>query len=187
MEPHGDVTDLLNRWRQGDPAASDEVITRVYDELKQHARKVLRYEARIQEELSPTDLLHDVFSELMRNEDVDWENRRHFFNTAARIMRYLLLNHARKRSALKRGSGQKVLPLDSLEIKAGETDIDALLNLDQAIRDLEQVDPKAAHLVELRHFTGLTIRECSDILKIPIATCNRKWSFAKAFLKMRLI
>jgi RNA polymerase sigma factor (TIGR02999 family) len=176
-----DVTTLLREWSRGDAEAGEQVATRIYGELRRRAAAHLRREGA-KNSLSPTDLLHDVFLQLVRQR-ISWENRAHFYGTACQLMRRVLIDHARARCAAKRG-GLRVELTEAL-VATGPLGIDVLA-LDDALNELASVDERQAKLVELRFFVGLTLPEAARMLEISLATANRDWRFARAWLFNRL-
>jgi RNA polymerase sigma factor (TIGR02999 family) len=178
-----DLTELLNAWSEGDPAASDELMPRIYDELHKMAWRQMRGE-RPEHTLQPTALIHEAYLQLI-DQRVSWKSRNHFFAIAARCMRRILLKSARKRATGKRGGGLPDLPLDS-EIVADTARPDDLLDLDVALERLEAVDPRQAQIVELRFFGGYTGAEIAGILAVSQSTVDREWRTALAWLTCEL-
>jgi RNA polymerase sigma factor (TIGR02999 family) len=175
-----DVTTLLAELRRGDDKARDQLVTLVYPELKRIAARYLRAE-RPDHSLRPTGLVHEVYLRLIGSEQATWQNRAHFFAAIAREMRHLLVDYARARNARKRVDGNVRISLHDVDATAAPRE-DDLVALDEALSRLEQIDPRASRVVELRFFTGLGERETAEALKISVATLKRDWSFAKAWL-----
>ena len=177
------VTNLLVEWRRGDRAALDRLIPIVYGELRRVAS------ARLSSEGSPalqtTALVHEVYLRLVDLDRMTLENRTHFFAMAARLMREILVDHARRRYALKRGGDVTVLGLDGIDAGA-ENHIVEVLALDEALTDLASLDERAGRVVELRFFAGLTIAETAEALGVSAPTVERDWTVAKAWLLQRL-
>jgi len=158
----------------------------VYNELRRLARHYLRGE-NSQQTLQSTALVHEAYLRLVDWRNVEWKNRAHFFGVAAQMMRRVLVDRARERLAAKRGSGAVKLTLDhALEIRAGDDVID-FEALDQALTQLEKLDPQQSRIVELRFFAGLSIEETSSALGISTATVKRSWSAARAWLRRELL
>jgi RNA polymerase sigma factor (TIGR02999 family) len=176
----GQVTELLRAWRQGEKAAADRLIPLVYDELRQRAAAALRPE-RPQHTLTPTALVHEAYLRLVGQELPPLESRRHFYGIAARVMRQVLVDHARARRAAKRNLGREALPLDEA-IPVGDERAASLVALDDALAALAAFDPEKARLVELRYFAGLTIEETAEMLGVSPATVKREWAVARAWL-----
>jgi RNA polymerase sigma factor (TIGR02999 family) len=177
------VTVLLNRWRQGDSAALETLLPLVYDELRRIAGRQLRRE-RANHTLQPTALVHEAYLKLVDQHRIEWRNRAQFFGVAAQVMRRILIDHARAQRAAKRGAGETV----SLET-AGEiagTRVPDVLMLDDALARLAAIDPRQAHLVELRCFGGLTIEEAAHVIGISQTTVKQEWRLAKAWLYHQL-
>ena len=176
-----DVTQVLNAIEQGDPAASDQLLPLVYEELRVLARQRLANEKPGQT-LQATALVHEAYLRLVgQNNDQSWNSRGHFFGAAAEAMRRILLDRARKKSSLKRGGNLNRLDLDSLQ-SAIDAPPDELLALDDALEDLANENPQKAELVKLRFYAGCTIDEAAAILGISGTTAKRYWTTARAWL-----
>lgn len=179
-----DVTELLIDWSRGDSGALDELTPAIYNELRRLARRHMGRE-RSGHTLNPTDLVHEAFLLLVDQHRVEWRNRAHFFAIAARLMRRVLLKHAGRHRAAKRGGGALKVPLEEsmLADGAGQT-LDALA-LDEALQRLEELDPRQTRIVELR-FCGLTVPETAEVLELSESTIHRDWRLAKAWLTREL-
>ena len=179
-----DVTDLLIDWSSGDVAALDELTPVVYDQLRRLARNQMARE-RSEHTLDPTDLIHETFLLLVDQQRVDWRNRGHFFAIAGRLMRRVLLKHAGRHNAVKRGGGAVKVPLeDSMLAGSARQTFDALA-LCEALQRLEELDPRQTRIVELR-FCGLTVPEVAAVLELSESTIHRDWRLAKAWLTREL-
>jgi RNA polymerase sigma factor (TIGR02999 family) len=180
--PHesADVTGMLVAWGQGDPAADSRLIAVVYEDLRRVARRRLRAE-RAEHSLAPTALVHEAYLRLVDLRRVHWQNRAHFFAIAARLMRQILVDHARAHAAAKRGGHGWKVPLADAVGATAPPDVD-LLDLDAALGKLATIDPRLGDLVVLRFFGGLTIEEAADALGLSPATAKRDWSRARAWL-----
>lgn len=177
------ITHLLKEWNDGDRQALDELIPLVYDELRQQAARYLRRE-RPGHSLQATALINEAFLRLTDAKDVQWQNRAHFFAIAANLMRRILVDHARRRDAEKRGGSQMRLTLDEgLTVK--ESDVD-LLAIDEALDRLGEIDPQQARIVELRFFSGLTVEDTATALGVSPKTVKRDWSVARAWLRREI-
>lgn len=176
--PH-EVTQLLQRLRAGDADARERLFPLVYDELKQVARRALRRE-RPDHTLRPTELVHEAYLKLGAAAG-PWQDRAHFLGVAARAMRQILVDHARRRLAGKRGGGMIATTLEDV---GGEAALppEEVLALDAALERLEQQDPRLRALVEYRFFGGLTDKEIAELLQISERTVNRDWARARAWL-----
>lgn len=177
--PEHEVTQLLQQMRAGDPAARDRLFPLVYEELRQVARRALRRE-RPDHSLRPTELVHEAFLKLGAAEG-PWQDRAHFFGVAARAMRQILVDHARRRMAGKRGGGMIATTLEDVGAEQGLPP-EELLALDAALDRLEQKDARLRALVEYRFFGGLSDREIAELLQISERTVNRDWAKARAWL-----
>jgi RNA polymerase sigma factor (TIGR02999 family) len=179
--PAGEVTRLLQAWNEGDAAARDRLIPVVYAELRRRAAAHLRRE-RPEHTLRPTDLVHEAYLRLCEQSSA-WQNREQFFGVASRLMRRILVDHARARGAAKRGRGLRVTLVEERAAAPAEPD---LLDLDEALDELQGLDERQGRLVELRYFGGLTLDEAAAALGVSRATANREWALAKAWLFRRL-
>jgi RNA polymerase sigma factor (TIGR02999 family) len=180
----GDVTRLLNDMSSGSPDAADALYPRVYAELKAIAQSRLRSE-REGHTLSATALVHEAYLKLVRQSEVDWQNRGHFFSIAARAMRRVLLDYAIARNAAKRGGGGAIVTLDA-ESAAHESTVEEVIAIDEALTALAELDTRQAQVVELRFFGGLKLREIAEALGVSLASVNRDWRMARAFLATAL-
>ena len=177
------VTNLLVEWRRGDQAALERLIPIVYSELRRVARARLGNEGA--HTLQTTALVHEAYLRLMGLDRMTLQNRTHFFAMAARLMREILVDHARRRHARKRGGGVTVLGLNGVDAGV-ENNLVEVLALDEALTELALLDERLGRVVELRFFAGLSIAETSDALGISSATVERDWTVAKAWLLQRL-
>ncbi len=183
--PPSDVTALLLAWGRGESEARERLIPLVYAELRRIAAGAMAAERR-DHTLEPTALVHETYLKLIRQADVPWQNRAHFFGVAARLMRQVLVDHARVHGAQKRGGGEPRLTLDSaLAAVAGRNEVE-LLALDDALTELSRIDEAQCQIVELRFFGGLSVPETAEALGISPATVKRDWAIARAWLFRRL-
>ena len=179
------VTELLREWTGGSPAAMDELLPYVYDELRRRAARYLRHE-RINHTLQPTALVHEAYLKLVDQETVEWKDRNHFFAIAAQAMRRILVDHAKHKNRAKRGGRGEDVRLDSeFEVLTVENNID-IEALDEALSRLARLDPQQERLVELRYFAGLSLEETAEAMNISRATAAREWQMAKAWLHREL-
>ena len=179
-----DVTGLLLSWRQGDTAALDRLIPLVYEELRRVAGRRLRGETP-EHSLQATALVHEVYLRLVDVDRMTLTSRAHFFGVAATLMRQILVDHARRQRADKRGGGVTMLSLDEASPAAWTSSVDVLA-LDEALDALSAIDSRQCRVVELRFFAGLTIDEVAEALGVSPATVEREWALAKAWLYRRL-
>jgi RNA polymerase sigma factor (TIGR02999 family) len=180
MPSSPDVTALLDEWSRGDPRALDRLLPVVYTELRGIAKRQLRKE-REGHTLQPTALVHEAYLRLVDQQKVDWRNRAHFFGVASQVMRRILVDHARRHNAAKRGDGAQMVSIDA----AGQVvaaDENSVLALDDALIRLQRIDRGLAQIVELRAFGGLTIDEMAVVLNTSRAAVKREWRTAKAWL-----
>jgi RNA polymerase sigma factor (TIGR02999 family) len=184
MSKRADITSLLQRYRKGDKAAAEELLPLVYGELKRLAASRLKHE-RPGHTLQPTALVHEVYLKLAMGTPVDWQDRAHFLAVAAQHMRRIIVDHARAATAGKRGGGHVRISLDDFSGVSLPRDA-SMLALDEALTSLKQIDERAAKVVELRFFGGLTEQEVAEALGIGITTMKRDWKFARAWLGARL-
>jgi RNA polymerase sigma factor (TIGR02999 family) len=174
------VTELLARWKTGDVSARDALVPLVYDELRRIARRCLSNQPS-NHTLQPTALVHEAYLRLARRDSVDWQDRGHFFALAAQMMRQILVDHARKQLAVKRGGNAITVVVDESSAVSKETSLD-LLALDDAMNRLATLDPRQCQIVELRFFGGLSIEETAEAVKISTATTKREWATARLWL-----
>lgn len=172
-EPSPDLTHLLSEWRGGDDAALEELLPLVYGELRQRAARYLRGE-RAGHTLQTHDLVHEAFLRLLDQRHVDWRNRSHFFAIAARMMRRILVDHARSRGYSKRGGDVRKIVLDEAPEIVAERGAE-LVALDDALEGLSVVDEELSRIVELRYFGGLKNAEIAEILGVSEPTVVRRY------------
>jgi RNA polymerase sigma factor (TIGR02999 family) len=178
------VTGLLQKWRDGDESALGQLLPLVHDTLHRLAHRYVNRERR-GHTLQTTALVNEAFLRLVGQQDVDWESRAHFFAVSAQVMRHILVDYARQRASGKRGGEYQHVTLD------GEADVSAersaeLVALDDALRALEQINPRSSKVVELRYFGGMNNKEAAEVLRISETTVERDWRLAKAWLYREL-
>jgi RNA polymerase sigma factor (TIGR02999 family) len=177
----GAVTQWLLDWSKSDRKdALDQMLPVVYEELHRLASHYLSREAA-GHTLQPTALVNEAYLRLVDQRQVDWRNRAQFLGVAASLMRRILVNHARDRAAQKRGGGAQQVSLSLLESPSGRPDVN-LIALEDAMERLAQRDERKSRVVELKFFGGLTTEEIAEVLQISVATVEREWSFARAWL-----
>ena len=191
----GEVTRLLKRWTEGDASAIDALWPLVYEDLRRLARRQLASE-RGDHTLQRTALVNEAFIRLSGQRSVDWLNREQFLSLAAKIMRRVLVDYARKRGAQRRGEGaahvslhdtQAALDVDAAQaIASFEDDRVDVVAIDSALSRLETIDAPQSHIVELRYFGGLTLEETAGVVGISLATVKREWAMARAWLRREL-
>ena len=174
------MTGLLARWSGGDREAAGELMPLVYSELHRLATRALAGE-RQDHTLQPTALVHEAYLRLAGGRQPDWSDRAHFFAVAVRLMRRILVDHARGLAAARRGGGAAKVPLVDAEAPAGAPPVE-LLALDEALDALEAVDPRKAQVVELRFFGGLTAAETAEVLAVSVPTVLLDTRLARAWL-----
>jgi RNA polymerase sigma factor (TIGR02999 family) len=184
-----DVTRILSAIEQGDPAAAEQLLPLVYDELRRLAAARLAQEKPGQT-LDATALVHEAYLRLIGDQPAaqareHWNSRGHFFAAAAEAMRRILIDQARRKHSQRRGCGQKHRPLDQVEIAAPEPSLHVLA-LNEALERFEKIDRVKAELVKLRYFAGLTLPQAADVLGISGTTADRYWSYARAWLHTEL-
>jgi RNA polymerase sigma factor (TIGR02999 family) len=180
----GDLTGLLQAWMRGDSDALAELASLVHFELRQMATRMLAGE-RAAYAWQPTDLINESYLRLLGWRDVDWKNRAHFFSATATMMRRVLVDAARTRQATKRGAGEATIPIDGLDVAAPDTSVD-FLALESALAELAALDPRPAHVVEMRFFGGFSVDETADALGVSTRTVINDWNTARAWLYERL-
>jgi len=176
------VNRLLRDWSGGDPNALEALIPLVHQQLRQLARRHLALE-RPDHTLQPTALVNEAYLRLVKERGMAWQDRAHFLAVAGQLMRFILVDHARRRRSEKRGGSTLPVPL---EIDIADPRPASILAVDQALTDLAKVDPRKAHVVELRVFGGLTADESAQVLGISAETVTRDWRFARAWLRSEL-
>lgn len=180
MDEHADITRLLEQARDGDSAALDRLFETVYQQLRAiaHNRRERWY---LDETMNTTALVHEVYIKLVRQNNVPWRDRSHFFAAASRAMRHILINYAEKRRAAKRGGDKSPVPLEDNPIADDDTAAE-LIAMDQALNRLESLEPRQARIVECRFFAGLPVPETAEVVGVSEATVKREWALARAFL-----
>jgi len=175
---------MLGALDRGDASVSEDLLPLVYQELRRLAAARMAQEAA-GHTLQPTALVHEAWLRLVSDGNRSWQNRAHFFGAAAEAMRRILIERARRKSRLKRGSGQVPLEISELEIAASLPD-DKILLVDEALEQLKQEDPEHARIVVMKFFGGLTNEQVAEVMGINERTVRRQWTFAKAWLYDRL-
>jgi RNA polymerase sigma-70 factor (ECF subfamily) len=178
------ITQLLERWSQGDEKALDQLTPLVYAELHRLAGAYLRRERR-EHTLQPTALVNEAYLKLVDQHSTHWQNRAQFFGVAAQLMRRILIDHARSHYAKKRGGDRQEISLENLVVFGAQPDAD-LLALHDALNLLAEIDPDQSRIIELRFFGGLTIEETAEVMHVSDATIERESKLAKAWLKREL-
>lgn len=175
----GTITLLLSRWSEGDEAAFERLVTLAYDDLRAIAHRRLRRGGG--EELATTALVHEVYLRLVGRVGGQWESRAHFYGFASRAMRHILVDHARRQNADRRGGGAVRIPLEEANIASPDDSAD-VLGVDEAVERLAQRHPRMAKVVELRFFGGLSVPEVAKVLDSSVRTVEREWTRARAYL-----
>ena len=178
-----DTTRLLLEIRDGDQSAAERLVPLIYDDLRALASRYMRNEPA-DHTLQPTALVHEAFLRLVDTDRVEWQTRAHFLAVAARTMRRILVDHARRRRAVKRGGGRKVTLVEGLAFSEPRP-LD-LVALDDALAKLGRIEKRQSSVVELRFFGGLAVEEIAEVLDVSTATVKRDWRFARAWLLREL-
>ena len=184
MYSDADVTQLLQAWSDGDPAALERLIPLVYDDLHAMASHYFRRESETHT-LQPTALVNEVYLRLFSEKELYWHNRRQFFGFAAKLMRHILVDHARSASALKRGNDAVHLSFEEMHGLSLPTDID-IVAMNEALDRLATIDPRQAEIVTLRFYIGLSVLEVASLLDLSDSTVKREWRAAKYWLHRQL-
>jgi len=179
------VTPLLDSASRGDRRAAARLLPLVYEELRERAALSLRRE-RPSHTLQPTAIVHEAFLRLVDQTAVDWRGRTHFFAVAAEMMRRVLVDHARKRGATKRGGGRTRVALDEQVASPHANDDLDLVALDEALEELHRLSERQARVVELRYFGGLNVEDVAAVLSVSDRTVKEDWRIARAWLRRRL-
>jgi RNA polymerase sigma factor (TIGR02999 family) len=180
MPPRSEITELLICWSNGDRTALEKLMPLVEKELHRLAHRYMRQE-HPGHTLQTTALINETYLRLVQQSRVRWQNRAHFFGIAAQIMRRVLLNYARDQKRVKRGGGAFRVSLSEVDLVSDEKSVE-LLALDEALQKLSAIDARKSQVVELRYFGGLSIDEIAEVLKVSMATVERDWDMAKAWL-----
>jgi RNA polymerase sigma factor (TIGR02999 family) len=181
----GSVTLLLQEWSRGDRGALERLVPLVQESLHDIARGHLRHE-RPDHSLEPSALVNELYLRLVDQRQVNWRDSAHFLGVAARLMRNILVDHARKRHSEKRGGGLTRVTLSHAFAATGATDTVDVLHLDEALTRLESIFPQQSRIVELRYFSGMTIEQTAEAVGLSPATVKREWSMARAWLRRAL-
>lgn len=185
MEPRAEpLTTLINAASAGDSIAANRLLEMVYNELQTLARAQMRG-AGAGHTLQPTALVHEAYLRLFGSPDMTWNSRGHFFAAAARAMRNILVDQARRRGSQKRGGGRRAIALDDAE-PAFDAPSDDVLALDEALNELERSDPRKARITMLHVFAGMTLADVAAALETSLSTVEREWRFTRALLSERL-
>jgi len=190
MPESADITGLLKAWGHGDESALEQLMPLVYAQLRAQARRYLRHEPA-EATLQSTALVHELYLRLTRSHEIDWHDRAHFFALSAQIMRHILVDAARARTAFKRGGAERRVehssPLDLDQMPTAQSDTGLMLcALDAALESLAQLDPRRAKVIELRFFGGLSVEETADLLQVSPQTVMRDWRLARIWLAREL-
>lgn len=180
MPSNKEVTQILLDWSNGDKAALDRLMPVVYSELRRLANRYMRRE-RPGQTLQTTALVHEAYVRLVDYKNMRWQDRAHFYAVAAQVMRRILVDRARARNAAKRGDAARRVSLAEADAVSNEQAAD-ILDLDQALKELEELDPRKSQIIELRFFGGLNIDETAEVLGISPTTVQREWRSARAWL-----
>jgi len=183
LAPSTDITDLLHRWGEGDASALDQLFPLVYDRMRQLAHQRLRNER--DGSLNTTALVHEAYLKLVDSSGVNLRDRKHFLGLASRVMRHLLVDHARARKAAKRGQGATPIPLEDAAWLTDEG-VESIAELDEALQRLEAIDQRRTRILEQRYFGGLTLEETAEALDVSLATVKRELRSARAWLALEL-
>jgi RNA polymerase sigma factor (TIGR02999 family) len=179
------VTKLLEDAVSGDANALNKLYEGVYSELRAIAANKMASE-RNGHTLQPTALVNEAYLRMGASKEIKFENRAHFFATAAEVMRRILIESARRRMAAKRGAGAEAVPLDELELPSPARSDDQLLAMDEALQKFAALDPRKAELVKLRYFVGMSFEETAAALGIAVPTAKQWWAFARAWLAVEM-
>jgi RNA polymerase sigma factor (TIGR02999 family) len=180
----GEITLLLGKWKDGEPSAFEELMPLVYPHLRQVAAAYVRRE-RNPDVLQGTALVHELYLRLLSQKKADWEDRRHFYTFSARVMRLILIDHAREMQSQMRGGGQERVPLsdDLAWVNIGSAE---MLDLNRALDELNGLDADKVQMVELRYFLGCTAEETAELMQVSKATVDRELRFVKSWLYRRI-
>jgi RNA polymerase sigma factor (TIGR02999 family) len=175
-----EVTALLQNWQRGDRSALDELTPLVIDELRRIAHRYMQHE-RNGHTLQTTALINEAYLRLAAGQPIEWQNRSHFFGVIAQVMRHVLTDHARRRHYAKHGGDIHLVPLEDAEVMSEERAAE-LVALDEALKELTELDRRKSRVVELRYFGGLSLEETAEVMDVSVMTVRRDWRAAKAWL-----
>ena len=179
-----ELTRNLIEWRNGNQAAIEKILPLIYDELRRTARRYLRRE-QPDISLQTSELINEAYLKLVDQRESDWQNRAHFFAVAARVMRNLLVDRARRRQLAKHGGGARKFSTEGIMIAAPEQDVN-VIDLHEALTVLSELDERKSRIVELRYFAGLSVEETAEVMELSAITVKREWLKAKAWLYQTL-
>jgi RNA polymerase sigma-70 factor, ECF subfamily len=182
--PSHQVTKLLKDWSEGDSSAADKLMPLVIDDLRRLAHNYMRRE-KAGHTLQTSALVNEAYVRLVDQSKIQWESRAHFFGIAARLMRQILVDQARRRNFAKRGGGAIRVSLNEATAVAEEQSANVMA-LDEALKNLESIDPRQSRIIELRFFGGMSIEETAEALKVSPGTVMRDWTFARAWLRKEM-
>lgn len=182
--PNPEITQYLQQWKNGNQSALEEMLPFVYNELRLIAKRY-RSKEKAEHTFQTTELINEAYLKLIDQSGTDWQNRSHFFAVASRVMRNLLVDHARAKNYQKRGSGAEKVNIDDVALFAEQPD-ENILALDDALNRLAKFDERKARIVELRYFGGLSAEETGEVLGVSEITVKREWLKAKAWLYSEL-
>jgi RNA polymerase sigma-70 factor (ECF subfamily) len=182
--PADDITGLLVSWREGNRAALDALLPLIQRELNRIARRHLGRE-RQNHSMQPSSLVQEAFLRLLPDRDVEWKNRAHFFAIASKVMRHVLVDHARQRSRAKRGGAAVHIPVEVAAVLSPDQ-VEEVVAIDLALHRLAAVDERKSQVLEMRFFGGLSVEETAEALGVAPNTVTRDWNFARAWLRREL-
>jgi len=180
------VTLILAGLRDGEPGAADRLLPIVYDELRGIAQRVFKSQHAAEKTIQPTILVHDVFMKLAQKTDIEWESRAHFFAVAAKATRDLLVDHARRGQAAKRGGGWNRMTLAGIDNGHSNSEVIDVLDLEDALKRLREIAPRQERIVEMRFYAGLSVEEVARVLNLSERTVLYDWRMARAWLRTHL-
>jgi RNA polymerase sigma-70 factor (ECF subfamily) len=180
----GNVTDLLQAWSGGNSEAFERLVPLVYGELRRMADNFLRFE-RTDHTLQPTALVHELYLRMVDQDRARWQDRAHFFSVAAKMMRRILVDHARKHRTEKRGAGVEHVPVEEALDQPARSSR-TLIAVDEALTRFAEFDPERSRIVEMRYFGGMDLEEIADLLQVSRTTVKRHWSVARMWLHREL-
>ncbi len=180
----GEITLLLAKWKDGEPSAFEDLMPLVYPHLRQVAAAYIRRE-RNPDLLQATVLVHELYLRLLNQKKAAWEDRRHFYTFSAKVMRMILIDHARENQAAMRGGDRERIPLSD-DLAWIDIDSPELLDLNRALDELAVLDPNKVHIIELRYFLGCTVEETGALMQVSKSTVDRELKFIKSWLFRRI-
>lgn len=182
MASKGQITKIIEEWRDGDASAFDRLLPLIYEDLRRIARRHLRRQGMVGGTISTTALVHELYLKIADRDEAEWRDRAHFFAVASRAMRHILIDYVRHKGADKRGGDRVRVTMPQVRAEGPDADDMDLLALDRALSELSEHDERQSRIVECRFFGGMTVQETAEALGVGVRTVERDWTRARAYL-----